>query len=365
MDTLGQHSARSRWLWIAAIWGGIGLFDATQNVFVMRAEGMQHFWSRLFVVLLLSWLPWALVTPLVLRLGRQYPPGQWRRFSTWGIHLAACGATGLVSATWNTFLEEMLNPWAHVPGPEPFAVLWLQKFYNSLLLYVLLYGAILLVSHVLDSRERLALQQTETARLNEQLSKAQLNALRQQIEPHFLFNTLNAIAGLVREKQNDAAVNMISGLSDFLRRVLDDANRQQVPLEEELDFALKYLDIQKVRFAERLQVSVSVPKELFLAPVPSLILQPMVENAVKHGIAKRVHGGAIRIAALRSNGKLTLSVYNDGPSLPVGWEDSRSGIGISNVRTRLQGLYGEAFEFNVRNQEPGGVEVSLSVPYKE
>jgi two-component system LytT family sensor kinase len=158
---------------------------------------------------------------------------------------------------------------------------------------------------------------------------------------------------------------MIAGLSDFLRRVLDDANRQQVPLEEELDFALKYLDIQKVRFAERLQVSVSVPKELFPAPVPSLILQPMVENAVKHGIAKRVHGGAIRIAALRSNGKLTLSVYNDGPSLPVGWEDSRSGIGISNVRTRLQGLYGEAFEFNVRNQEPGGVEVSLSVPYKE
>jgi two-component system, LytTR family, sensor kinase len=228
-----------------------------------------------------------------------------------------------------------------------------------------LYGAILLVSHVLDSRERLALQQTETARLNEQLSKAQLNALRQQIEPHFLFNTLNAIAGLVREKQNDAAVNMIAGLSDFLRRVLDDANRQQVPLEEELDFALKYLDIQKVRFAERLQVSVSVPKELFPAPVPSLILQPMVENAVKHGIAKRVHGGAIRIAALRSNGKLTLSVYNDGPSLPVGWEDSRSGIGISNVRTRLQGLYGEAFEFNVRNHEPGGVEVSLSVPCKE
>jgi two-component system, LytTR family, sensor kinase len=365
MDGIGQSSPSPRWLWIAAIWGGIGLFDATQNVFVMRAEGMQHAWYRLFVVLLLSWLPWALVTPIVLRLGRRYSPTQWRRLSTWGVHLAACVATGLVSATWNALLEEMLNPWAHVPGPEPFAVLWLQKFYNGLLSFVLLYGAILLVSHVLDSRERLALQQTETARLNEQLSKAQLNALRSQIEPHFLFNTLNAIAGLVREKQNDAAVSMIAGLSDFLRRVLDDANRHEVPLGEELDFALKYLDIQKVRFAERLQVSVSVPEELFPAQVPSLILQPMVENAVKHGIAKRVHGGAIRIGALRSNGKLTLSVYNDGPSLPAGWEDSRSGIGISNVRTRLRGLYGEAFEFNLRNQEPGGVEVSLSVPCKE
>ena len=106
----------------------------------------------------------------------------------------------------------------------------------------------------------MAVQQTETARLNEQLSKAQLNALRRQIEPHFLFNTLNAIAGLVREKRNDAAVNMIAGLSDFLRRVVEDSDRQQVPLGEELEFTQKYLDIQKVRFADRLQYSVDVPE---------------------------------------------------------------------------------------------------------
>jgi two-component system LytT family sensor kinase len=153
---------------------------------------------------------------------------------------------------------------------------------------------------------------------------------------------------------------MIAGLSDFLRRVLEDSDRQQVTLAEELEFAQKYLDIQKVRFAERLEVSVSVPGELALAQVPSLILQPMVENAIKHGIAKRVQGGAIRIAAVRSNGRLTLSVYNDGPSLPAEWQ---RGIGISNVRTRLQGLYGDAFEWNMRNREPGGVEVSLSLPF--
>jgi two-component system LytT family sensor kinase len=357
------HSETPRWLWIAAIWSFVGLFDATQNVFVMRAEGMHHVWAYLFVTLLLSWLPWALATPLVLRLGRRYPPAQWRRYSTWGVHLAACAAIGLVYGAWIASLEELLNPWALSPRPDPFAQLWLHKFNNGLLSFVFLYGAILLVSHVLDSRERLAVQETETARLNEQLSKAQLNALRRQIEPHFLFNTLNAIAGLVREKRNDDAVSMIAGLSDFLRRVVEDSSRQEVPLGEELDFALKYLDIQKVRFAERLQVSVSVPRELFPAQVPSLILQPMVENAVKHGIAKRVHGGAIRIAALRSNGRLTLSVYNDGPSLPAGWEKTNSGIGISNVRTRLQGLYGDAFDLSVRNQEPGGVEVSLSVPF--
>lgn len=365
VDTPSPHPWSSRWFWIAAIWSGIGLFDATQTVVVMRSEGMHHAWARLFIVLLLAWLPWALATPVVLRLGHKYPLSRWRRVSTWSVHLAACATIGLVWATWVASLEERLNPWAHAPGPPPFAGLWLQKFENGLLSYLVLYATILLVSHTLDSREQLALQQTETARLNEQLSKAQLNALRNQIEPHFLFNTLNAIAGLVREKRNDAAVSMIAGLSDFLRRVLDDSNRQEVPLGEELQFALKYLDIQKVRFGDRLQVSASVPPELLPAPVPSLILQPMVENAIKHGIAKRVHGGVIRITALRSNGKLTLSVYNDGPKLPEGWDKTHSGIGISNVQTRLRGVYGQAFELCMRNQEPGGVEVSLSVPFKD
>lgn len=363
MDAPRAHSASPQWLWIAAIWGGIGLFDATQTVFVMRSEGMHHAWISLYVTLLLSWLPWALATPLVFRLGRRYPAAQWKRISTWLAHIAACAAIGLVYAGWISFWEELLNPWAVSPGPEPFAHLWLHKFYNGLLAHVILYGVILLVGYMLDSQKQLALQQTETARLNEQLSKAQLNALRRQIEPHFLFNALNAIAGLVREQRNDAAVSMIAGLSDFLRRVVQDSDRQQVPLEEELEFAQKYLDIQKVRFADRLQFTVDVPSELLPAQVPSLILQPMVENAVKHGIAKRVEGGAIRIAAHRSNGMLTLRVYNDGPSLPAGWEENRSGIGILNVRTRLRGLYGDAFEMSMRNQEPGGVEVSLSVPF--
>jgi signal transduction histidine kinase len=352
-----------RWYWIASIWFGVGLFDATQNVLVMRSEGMHHAWVQLFVTLLLSWLPWAMATPFVLRLGRRYPPVQVRPVFTWVAHLAACATIGLIAAALTAWLEELLNPWAKSLPQEPFGHLWLHKFYNGLLAYLFLYSATLLVSYNLDSRERLAVQQTETARLNEQLSKAQLSALRRQIEPHFLFNTLNAIAGLVREGRNDAAISMIVGLSDFLRRVLEDSNRQKVPLGEEMEFLQKYLDIQKVRFAERLQVSVEVPAELLPAQVPSLILQPMVENAVKHGIAKRAQGGAIRISAVRSNGMLTLRVYNDGPSLPADWEKTHSGIGISNVRTRLQSLYGNAFELSMRNQAPGGVEASVSVPF--
>ena len=239
------------------------------------------------------------------------------------------------------FSEQFLNPWALAPGPEPFLRLWSHKFSNGLLSYLILYGVILMVGSMLESRDRMARQRTETARLSEQLSKAQLSALRKQIEPHFLFNTLNAVAGMVRENRNDDAVNMIARLSDFLRHVVKDSDRQQVTLAEELEFAQKYLAIQKVRFAERLEVRVNVPAELFAAQVPSLILQPMVENAVKHGIAKRARGGAIQIDAVRSKGRLFLCVYNDGPGLPAGWEKSHSvGIGMSNVRTRLKGLYG-------------------------
>jgi two-component system, LytTR family, sensor kinase len=163
---------------------------------------------------------------------------------------------------------------------------------------------------------------------------------------------------------------MIAELSDFLRRVVEDSERQQVALGEELKFAEKYLDLQKLRFADRLQFRINVPQDLFPAQVPSLILQPMIENAVKHGIAKRVQGGRIEIGAARSNGTLTFSVYNDGPGLPSGWNEHRSGIGISNAQTRLKSLYGSAFELCLRNREPEGVEVSLSLPlvlrdYKE
>ena len=363
MNMMGTRPGPPRGLWIAVIWCGIALFDASQTVFVMRAEGMHHYWARLFLTLLLSWLPWALATPLALRLGRRYPLAQWRRVSPWVMHAGACSLIGLVYAAWVAMWESWLNPWAISPGPDPFLQLWLHKFYGGLLSYLILYGVILLVGHVIDSREALALQQTETARLNEQLSKTQLDALRRQIEPHFLFNTLNAIAGLVRENRNDDAVSMIAGLSDFLRHVVENSDRQQVPLGEELEFTQKYLDIQKTRFAERLRFSVDVPTELLPAQVPALNLQPMVENAVKHGIAKRVQGGAIRITAARSNGTLTLRVYNDGPGLPPGWEKSQSGVGMSNARTRLQSLYGNGFDLTMRNREPGGVEISISVPF--
>ena len=362
MDREALHYPAHPWIWITSIWLGFGLVDAAQTVFVMRSEGMHHVWIKLFVVTVLFWIPWALATAPVVYLGRRFPPGNGAGMAGWFVHLMACAGIGLAFTAWTTWLERFFHLYVGAEDPGTFVHLWFGKFFSGILSSLLLYAGIVAVSYLVESRAGLARQQAETARLNEQLVTAQLDALRSQIEPHFLFNTLNAVSGLIREGSNDAAVTAIAGLSDFLRHTLEVAGRHQVPLGEELKFTVQYLDIQKIRFAERLQVRVAVPEELLDASVPSLILQPIVENAVKHGIAKRVQGGMISITASRSAEVLTLSVCNDGPGLAV--EDAGgSGIGSTNVRSRLRGLYGDAFRMTMCNAEMGGVEVLVSIPY--
>jgi two-component system, LytTR family, sensor kinase len=362
MDTPPPTRPSYSWRWIALLWLGFASVNATQIVAGMRAVGMQHAWSRLFLTVLASWIVWPLTTPIVLRLGHRYPFAQWRSIRTWSVHLAACFAIGAVYSVWAAGLQMLLQPWGYVQVTQ-FGKTAFSVFYSEFHLFLILYAAILAIDYTLESKRRLAQRETEAARLSEQLSRTQLAALRRQLEPHFFFNTLNAIAGLVRENRNNDAVSMIAGLSDLLRRVLDDSGKQEVSLGEEMEFLETYLEIQKTRFAERLRLSVDVPKEFLSASVPSLILQPMVENAIEHGIEKRAAGGLLRIGAVRDNGFLTLTVYNDGPRIPDNWEQLRSGVGIANVRSRLRTLYGESSKLNIQNREQG-VEVQLSVPYK-
>ena len=353
----GRGTGAGKWLWAAAICGGLGVFEATQTVLVMRAEGMHHAWTELFFAVLLSWLPWASAVPVILRYGAKYPLGSKSAARTnWLQHIWLWVLVVLAAAAWDAGLERWLNPWTPQIAPARFLPLWQRKFEGGLLSGLILYGGILLVGWMMESRERLARQQTEAARLNEQLAKAQLGALRQQIEPHFLFNTLNTIAGLVRERRNDGAVEMISRLSDLLRKTLRTTD-QQVTLEEELSLVRKYLEIEQVRFGERLEARLEVPDELGKVRVPSLILQPLVENAVKHGIAKRVQGGMIAIAASRVNGMLRVSIRNDGPGFATGEGD---GIGLKNVRERLKSLYGQRGWLEVKSAAQ--VEVTLVIP---
>jgi two-component system LytT family sensor kinase len=358
----GAHS--TRWLWIAAIWFAGGLFDASQNVLIMHREGKHHWWLPLFLTELAVWLPWALATPFISRLARQHAIMRGVSMRTVAIHLATFATIAVVAEAWSALLQVLFNPWAHRRQPE-FVDTWSTSLLYQVLTFLIVYALILTVTLVLDSRDRMSRQIAETARLNEELSKAQLAALRRQMEPHFMFNTLHAIAGLVRDQRSDAAVSTIVGLSEFLRRASDDSHRAQVTLAEEVEYLQRYVDIQKVRFGERLQVSMDIPPDLMRAQVPNLLLQPLVENAIKHGISQRVAGGAVRITGASNNGILCLTVYNDGPRLPTDWQASHNGVGIANLCTRLRILHGDQSELRLRRADDGGVEVVVTLPFKE
>ena len=351
------------WLWIALVWLAFALFDATKTVGVMKAEGMHHNWPVLFAIEALCWLPWAVATPLIFWVARRVPL-LGRPRAEWIVHVVAIICLSFVVSAWTTMLVFEFHPFGAPDPPVGYLPKWINNFYDGLPGNAVLYVCILMVRNFLDWRERIASHKTEMAQLNEQLAHAHLSALRRQIEPHFLFNALNAVSGLIREGRPDAAVDMIAALSDFLRRTLAGSSRQEVRLSDEMEFVQRYLAIQQARFADRLRVDIDVPEELRRASVPNLILQPLVENAVKHGIAKRKDGGTVRISAAKRDDFLLLNISNDGPVLLAGWNKDERGIGISNVRSRLRGLYGEASSFDMRDRIDGGVEVSISIPLR-
>jgi len=340
------------WVWNVAAWITLGVFGGTQTLIVMHAQGMHHPWTPVFASQILAWTPWAIATPLVAGLTR-------RRTPIAG-HALVLIAIDVIWAAGSAVLERTLNPWG-AALVAPFPKLWLVRAEAGAFQTGLLYAVIAGAAYAFDTRDRLASREAEAARLNEQLTEARLHALRQQLEPHFLFNALHAVGGLVREGENDAAVRAIAGLSDCLRRLLHEADAQVVPLERELEFLDKYLDLQKLRFGDALRVDIDVPDDLLTCRVPSVVLQPIVDNAIKHGISRRVGGGAVRIAAARANGMLRLSVYNDGP--PLDGHPGTPGIGLANLRARLGMLYGRDGLLRVDN-EKAGVLVVVSIPVR-
>ncbi len=365
----------SRWLWITGIWAGIGLVDATQTVVSMRSMGMHHAWVRLFIFEVLQWLPWALATPLVMQLAIRRPlaPRLARLGVALGLHVAAWLALTVVAALWIATSEHALDPWTPDFQIAPVHVLFVHRMHDQWLSTLFIYYCILMAGHALHSRDRLARERATAAELAEQLAQARLDALRHQIAPHFLFNALNAISGMVREQRAEQAVETIARISEFLRHSLHDGGAQEVALDEELHFATLYLDIQKMRFEDRLAARIGVAPELGRAMVPRLILQPLVENAIKHGIAMRVQPGAVEIAASRTPTALVLEIYNDGPAIaandavgPALAASPRTGsIGLANVRNRLQGLYGDDATLDVANVDGRGVKVTIHLPWRE
>jgi LytS/YehU family sensor histidine kinase len=242
-------------------------------------------------------------------------------------------------------------------------VAWLDEGAKILLLavggaiatYVTAWYERLLTSYHLQARAR--------ERLEARLARAQLEALELQLHPHFLFNTLNAITALITQEPRSAE-RIVSGLSELLRFSLSRAGEQEVTLERELDLLGRYIDIQVVRFPDRLRVDLDVDPDVMTAMVPSMVLQPLVENAIRHGIAPRAAGGRVEVRAQREGDTLRLTVRDDGLGAAAkGSGDGRGGVGLANTRARLQHLYGDQQELRAGPLESGGYLVTIDIPF--
>jgi sensor histidine kinase YesM len=344
-------------------WLAIGIIDASQTVFPMRAQGMHHAWLALFAMLVLSWLPWAIASPAVMRLTWRYP--LFRMPTTRGVllHAGAFVVISILSAAWYALFEYGLNPWALPNPPDSYIALLVLKLSYGILTSLVAYGLLVVIAEILASRDRLNHATAEAAELRASLSEARLAALRQQMDPHFIFNALNSVCGLVRDDQNKRAVQMLVSLSEYLRSAAERSQAPMVTLDEEVHYLKKYLDIQEYRFGPRLQATVQVPPDLLSLRVPSLLLQPLAENAVKHGIATRTNGGSIRVTAARDAASLHLVVRNTAAGAEFAEPQDSLGIGLENLRARLRLLYGDDHKLILRRSDDE-VEVSITIPVR-
>jgi sensor histidine kinase YesM len=219
----------------------------------------------------------------------------------------------------------------------------------------------------IDFYLKFRLQQVKSIELESRLNRSQLQALKMQLQPHFLFNALHTIAMMVRRQKNEEAVEMISGLSDLLRNTLTNSAEQLVTLEDELHLLKKYLYIEQVRFKDKFAVEYCIQPESLACQVPNLLLQPIVENAFKYGIAKSMQNALLRISSKQKDNYLIINIFNTDSHLPDNWKISENqGVGLSNTLARLQQLYGQNFEFTLQNTESDstGVEVNIKIPCK-
>jgi two-component sensor histidine kinase len=239
--------------------------------------------------------------------------------------------------------------------------------YTPALVYLLLVFALYAVNFYRQWRagQRLTSElRVANAQLETRLVRASLDALKMQLHPHFLFNTLNSITSLIRNGRTQEAEDIVAGLGELLRRSLDHRQEARETLEHELEFLHRYLEIESIRFQDRLQVDFDVSPKCLRALVPSLMLQPLVENAMKHGISKDPNARLLRIGAERDGTRLILTVYNDGPPLPKDDAALSQGIGVQNTLARLQMLYGDEARLRLRDQPPRGVRAEIILPFQ-
>lgn len=358
---------RIPWGPIIAGWCLYGLFISTQSFISSTIRGASlHWWTSLLLQFPQA-VVWALFTPVILWLGRRFPFERGQMARSAAVHLlVSCSFVFLLDLAYTWHSQNVLPPW---PNMRPYMTRVIQLFVVWIVSDGMLYWMVLLISFGAERQRQLRERQLSAAQLETQLAQADLQALKMQLHPHFLFNALNTIGSLVRTGDRDNAVRVVAGLGDLLRRVLDGASRQEVPLKHELDFVRSYLAIEQARFRDRLRVAISVDDDTLDARVPHLILQPLVENAIRHGIAPRAAVGSLTIGARRIGDRLHLLVRDDGPGIDERVADgngdgARAGIGLANTRARLERLHGTNFTLEVCNAVDGGLEARIELPFE-
>jgi signal transduction histidine kinase len=354
--------------WLA--WTAAGLFYITQDFVTRLSHNESIPWRNVVIAWMAAMYICAVFTPPILWLGRRWALDQslgWRRVT---LHLGASVVFMLVSTALEVPVLSALGMLSTPRGPASFAAGFWALLPYDLHGGIIRYWAVIGLQALFRSnrearrRERDALQlKIHSAQLAEQLTSSQLSALKMQMQPHFLFNTLSAIMVLVRQRKAQEAETMLSRLSDMLRHTLADMEAQEVPLWREIDFLRLYLSIEQVRFEDRLRVRIDADPEVLEALVPHMALQPIVENAVRHGLGQSEEPVLIHVLVSRENDHLALTVTDDGPGCADAVFNGK-GIGLANTRNRLNRLYGAQATFSTGNRVPRGVQVRMTLPYR-
>lgn len=347
------------WWAVLAFWIFLGFVIANQIFWGMRDH--HHSWWRLFLWQAGSCAIWTPFVPLVFALARRFP--LYRRLPSFAVHAAAAVVVAAVHLVPVTVLTILLDPYRPVSEATSFV-----DEYEFMMLHwfgqdVLIYAGLLAVGAVIDFRERQKNRRIRESMLQAELARAQLRALRLELQPHFIFNAMNAVVGLLRNGDPGRAEKMLIGLSELLRRTLDGRERPLVPLAEELRVVRLYLDVEQIRFSDRLEIVFETEPGTERALVPNLLLQPLAENAVRHGVTRRVGARRIVISARRRRQRLLLRVIDDGPGL--GTPSDGHGVGLENVSSRLEAIYGQDWSLDLRAAPDGGTEVSVEIPWQE
>ncbi len=348
---------------IVAIWLIPAVLSGFDTYMQNRLSGHPPPW-RSVLFNSVDWLLYAALTPIVFRASRRFPLRRDRPGRAVAVHIVGALLLCVAWAGMGSLLRLVIFPIPNGFTAVRFFRGFLSWIFTTLPFGTGVYFALVGIEHALffmaEARER----EMQAARLAAQLSEARLAALRMQLNPHFLFNSLNAITVLVRDQKTADASRMLELLSDVLRQVLRSDPKQETTLASELEFIGRYLEIEHVRFSDRLRPAIQVEPADRKAAVPPFILQPLIENALRHGIARSSVAGRLEVNARREGADLVLTVRDDGPGLPERAAGA-PGVGLANTRSRLAALYGERASLRISNAAGGGAIAEIRLPYHE